>query len=115
MQMIDIFKILGLVLVATWVLWALYVFWMGIYRAYLDKRLVGINKVLAFPIWAIAIGVDVGFNIFLATILFLDLPREFLLTDRLKRYRKGFGWRSRVAEWICDRVLDVFDPRGDHC
>lgn len=102
--------------VGIWLFWALYVFSMGIYRAKLAGRLKGLNLVFAFPIVLLAVLVDVFSNIFIAPLLFWDWPRETLVTARLQRYRKHpNGWRRRIAERICEGMLDVFDPDGDHC
>lgn len=103
-------------LIYIWLGWALYVFVMGIYRAYLDKRLKGLNLIMAAPIAVFAIIMDVAANLFLAPILFLDLPKELLVTSRFKRYMaQEAGWRKRVSTYICENMLDIFDPRGDHC
>ena len=109
--------LLGASLAYVWAFWALYVLSMGLYRAYLLKRLIGFTKVLAYPIVVFAGAVDVVANLTLANILFLDLPHELLVTTRLKRYKAGdiTGWRYALANYICENMLDVFDPSGDHC
>lgn len=117
-QVLEYLKYTGLFALSVWVFWALYVFAMGVYRAYLDDRLRGLNYVFAAPIFLVAALVDVFFNLVVAPIVFLDLPREWLVTQRLQRYiAKGpkAGFRYRWAKIICDGVLDPFDPRGDHC
>lgn len=97
-------------------LWALYVFTMGIYRLKLNKNLRGLNKYLAYPIVLLAVIVDFTVNWTLAPILFLDIPREPLVTARLQRYlRHDNGWRYRLAVKICVGMLDMFDPRDKHC
>jgi hypothetical protein len=97
-------------------LWCTYVLVMGIYRAHLAKRLVGLNKVLALPIVIIGYVMDVATNWIVAPLFFLDWPREALVTSRLIRYkREDRGWRCRLATWICDELLDPLDPTGDHC
>jgi hypothetical protein len=99
-----------------WMFWALFVFTMGIYRAVLADRLKGLNYVLALPIVVVAITVDVLANLVIAPIVFLDVPREFLVTSRLVRYMAGpSGWRRTIAAFICDNMLDIFDPTGNHC
>ena len=108
--------VLSLVL-APWLLWALYVMVMGVYRAHLDKRLGPVTKVLALPWVALGFAVDVVVNLTFASILFLEPPRELLVTKRLQRHQRAAtsDWRSRLAAWICDHLLDVFDPTGHHC
>lgn len=101
---------------SMWALWAFYVFTMGVYRLHLSKELKGINAILAWPLVFVAYAIDILVNITPATIMFLDLPRELLVTSRLQRYmRQGSGWRCIVATYICDNMLDIFDPKGNHC
>src|SRR3990167_5408111 len=52
------------------------------------------------------------FSVILAT-----WPREFTLTSMLKRLQKTDAgkWRGRTAAWLCESLLNQFDPRGKHC
>jgi hypothetical protein len=54
-------------------------------------------------------------NVLVASVVFLDAPREFTTTGRLDRYwqPEGDSWRKRLALFIRHR-LDPFDPRGIH-
>jgi hypothetical protein len=99
-----------------WGFWALFVFTMGCYRAKISGRLKGLNLVFAFPIVVLAAAVDVVSNLLIAPIVFLDAPKELLVTSRLKRYMAGPDcWRKSIADYVCESVLDIFDPTGDHC
>jgi hypothetical protein len=100
-----------------YIFWLVYIVVMGIYRAHLNGKLNGaVIKTLSFPIVVTGFVMDVLANIFIATIVFLEPPREWLVTDRLIRYNKyDIGWRNKLAEWICKNLLDVFDPTGYHC
>lgn len=99
-----------------WIFWGMYVLVMGIYRAYLSHRLKGLVLVLSLPFVAVGYLMDVFANLTVASLVFLELPRELLVTDRLKRHmHKSKGWRFWLARYICDHLLDVFDPSGDHC
>lgn len=98
-----------------WLLWALYVLVMGLYRAHLDKRLGRTARVLGAPFLIVGWAMDVACNVTFAALLFLEPPRELLVTTRLKRHMKGSGWRRSVARWICSKLLDPFDPSGSHC
>lgn len=101
-----------------WIFWVLYVFTMGVYRAYLSKRLTGINFYLALPVVSIATLVDVIANFTIAIIVFADMPFELLVTQRLIRYQSEYhpnDFRKKLAIYICDNMLDIFDPRGNHC
>ena len=70
-------------------------------------------KILSIPAVVIALVVDVSFNI-LATIPFVDAPREWTFTSRMKRYKElsNDDWRSILAYGICRR-LNLFD--SEHC
>lgn len=99
-----------------WVFWYAYVLVMGLYRAHLDKRLGPIAYVLAAPVLVVGFALDVIANATIAWIVFLDRPRELLVTRRLKRYMAGRdSWRQRLAHAVCSRLLDPFDPTGRHC
>jgi hypothetical protein len=99
-----------------WGFWLLYILVMGLYRAHLQGRLGKVATVLAYPAVLLGYAVDAFSNITLATLFFADLPRELLVTTRLKRYKAiDDGWRKAAAEWICTNLLDPFDPSGDHC
>lgn len=94
----------------------MYVMVMGVYRAHLDGRLTPVTKVLAAPWVVLGFALDAAVNIIIATVVFLELPREFLVTTRLQRHiLHSHGWRGHLATWICDHLLDVFDPTGNHC
>jgi len=99
-----------------WLFWCAYVLVMGLYRAHLNGRLTGLNRIMAYPAVGVGYAMDIFANLVIAPIIFLDFPKEFLVTARLKRYMSaGTGWRYKVAEYVCNHVLDVFDPKGDHC
>ena len=106
------------VIAFLWTFWALYVLVMGFYRAKLTGRLNGVRLWLAAPWVLLGIAVDIFAQYTVAAVFFLDAPKmgEHLVTDRLQRYiKEGSGWRYQKAKWICDHLLDEFDPHGDHC
>lgn len=81
---------------------------------------------LQWPLIASTLVLDVILNIIVGTILFLDLPKELLLTARLQRYVTEPGaswsdlgakpsWRAKLAKFICKHLLDPYDPKGCHC
>jgi len=103
-------------LAITYALWLLYVLVMGLYRAKLQGRLSRVALVLGFPVYAIGYVLDVFVQLTIATVLFVELPREGLVTGRLTRHiKRGYGWRRDLSLWICGHLLDPFDPRGTHC
>lgn len=103
-------------LVSPWLLWALYVMVMGVYRAHLSRRLSATAKILAAPWVVLGFAVDVLVNITFASVMFLEPPKELLVTTRLQRHASAsHGWQRDLATWICSHLLDVFDPTGNHC
>ena len=107
---------IGYLALFLYIFWGLYVLVMGLYRAYLHKQLKGLNKLLAIPYILIGLLVDVVANIFVASVVFMELPKEWLVTTRLQRYMThNRGYKKRLATYICDHLLDVFDPTGNHC
>lgn len=108
--------IVAYITLAIWGFWGLYVLVMGLYRAHLQKRLSYAVYICGFPFLLIGLAVDVLMNMTVASFIFLDVPKQWLVTTRLARYvSKGTGWRYRIANWICNTLLDVFDPSGNHC
>lgn len=104
------------VAVYLYVFWLAYVLVMGLYRAHLAGRLQGAPLVLAAPVIALGLLMDVLANLFLATVFFLELPGEWLVTSRLAKYlKRPHDWRCAVAWWVCTHLLDPFDPNGTHC
>lgn len=106
----------ALILAALWGFWGVYVLVMGLYRAHLQKRLSWPTYALGAPFLLLGLVVDFIMNMTVATVVFLDIPRQGLVTTRLARYvALGSGWRFNVANWVCNNLLDVFDPSGNHC
>lgn len=108
--------------VYIWVFWLVYVVVMGFYRAYLAKRLNRVTFVMATPVLVVGYLLDMFCQYTLACLLFWDRPsswlKERLVTSRLQRYvaqGESAGWRFKVASYICDNLLDPFDPTGNHC
>lgn len=102
-------------LVCLWVLWGFYVLIMGLYRGHLGGRLTKVHYALSLPFLVVGFTIDVLANIVIASVIFLEPPTEFLVTQRLQRHLGAPTWRGRVARWICVQLLDVFDPTGAHC
>lgn len=103
-------------LLFLWAFWYCYILVMGLYRAHLAGRLNRFTYALALPALLVGYAMDVLANLTIASVVFLEPPREWLVTSRLQRYiAHGTGWRAAKARWICDNLLDVFDPSGNHC
>jgi hypothetical protein len=78
---------------------------------------------VGYPILFLGVAADFFYNVVLGTVIFQEWPREWLLTARLQRTLRdpdpGKAWwtysRKTVARWLCDNLLDPFDPGGSHC
>ena len=78
-----------------------------------------------YPVWAKLFAAafviqDVFLNLTAFTVLMLDVPREWTITERMRRYKSEcFGkqgirnYRYVVADNLC-KILNVFDKDG-HC
>lgn len=107
-------------MIAAYLLVYLYVFWLlflagaALYASW--KRMAVPVRILASPIVATLLVVDVLFNYTAATILFFEMPPKkcHTLTQRLSVYLLDNGWRSKVAHVICVYLLNPFQI-GGHC
>ena len=101
---------------ALYALWILFLAVMSLKRAYDDKTLSKPAYIFGLPLLVAGLLVDLFVNVTVATLVLLELPREFTVSDRLSRLVKGRkGWRKTGACWFCQHFLDVFDPSGKHC
>ena len=104
--------------VVFYALWLMYVLAMSFKRHWPGLGFVA--KALAAPVVVVGFVLDVSVHL-LSSVVFLDLPREVTLSHRLKRYNRNPStraidrYRRCVAGWVCTRLLDQFDPDGDHC
>ena len=104
-----------------WMVFSMWITWGGYLAMMPLKRNIKIlnnwNKIFGYPWFVVFLCLDCTFNIVFGTIIFLDLPRELLLTERLDRYLglNQSRWRHNLAYYFCTRFLDAFDPDGQHC
>lgn len=131
-------RVIGYALAYLWAFWAVYALVMGFYRAHLAGRLTPALWVLAAPFILLGLLMDALCQFTLAWLIFWQPPSltvehrvfaigsfarvlpvvrgDWLVTARLQRYvAEGSGWRFRLANWVCNNLLDIFDPTGNHC
>lgn len=96
-------------------LWLFYLAVMNLKRANDANKLTNTAYYLGLPILIVGYTLDVLANMLPVSVLFLEFPRELVVTARLSRHIQGDGWRSRLARWFCRNLLDQFDPSGCHC
>ena len=103
-------------LIAPYALWIFYLAIMSLSRAKQEGTISRIALLLGYPILLIGVVLDFIVNLIIMSLLFLEPPKELLVTKRLTRHvQKGKGWRQKLAYWICHHLLNAFDPSGDHC
>jgi hypothetical protein len=100
-------------------LWTFYGFYLAcsaLLRAHKEDKLTLSMKVLGYPILISGVLLDFIANITIFSILFLQIPKEFLVTSRLKKNLKvGKGWRYKFAKFICEQLLSNVDVDYNHC
>lgn len=102
-------------LALVYALWVFYLALMNLKRAKDAGTLRPWARRLGAPVLLLGYLLDVAVNLLVMTLLMAEAPREWLVTDRLKRHRVGSGWRASLARWMCRDLLDAFDPSGCHC
>lgn len=103
-------------IVTLYPLWICYLAVMGLMRARDAGTLTRDARILGAPMLYIGLLIDFLYNVTVCTILFLELPRELLVTSRVSRHKfQGQGFRKELATWICVNMLDPYDPAGCHC
>lgn len=120
----DLLNILQIISISTlifisltlWSLWILYVAMMNIDRSMADKPLPWQAKLIVYPTVGVFNVVEFVANVLVCTLIFLDLPREITVSDRLRRYYinpERYGWRLVIVNFI-KPMLDPFDHKGPH-
>jgi hypothetical protein len=94
-------------------LWILFLAVMNLARAKQDGTLSRTALILGTPILLVGFALDCFINVFVMTVVLLELPQELTVSERLKRHNRGDGWRKAIAQWA-EPLLDPFDPKGDH-
>jgi hypothetical protein len=104
------------------VLWAymLFLFFLAyipIHEAFERKALkleLDLMSCAAYATLALGLVLDIGFNIFFASLIFLELPEtdNLTFTKRCRKWRTDAGYRGEFARWVCER-LNVYQDR--HC
>lgn len=115
--MIDLLQTLGAAMLGLYALWVFYLAIMNLHRANEAQKLRPVAFALGVPVLLLGYLLDVVLNVLVMTVLFLELPQELTISDRLGRHLRGVrgGWRYQVARWVCSELLDQFDPTGRHC
>jgi hypothetical protein len=108
--------VLWMAFVILYITWMLYCAIMSLKKAKDENRLTTAMKVLGYPLLFIGYLFDIVANI-IVSVFMLHVPKELLLTAKLKRIQLEApnGWRNKTAMWICVNLLNPLDPTGHHC
>lgn len=105
----------GVALGSAYLLWGMFLAVMSLQRARDAGTLSKPAYWLGLPILYMGLTIDFLVNVVVATPLFLELPREWTVSARVSRHCGQDSWRGVIACWICDNLLNTFDPSGRHC
>ena len=100
-------------------LFLLFLLWIvisGLSRAHAEGRLSPHVIAVGTGIAYIGLAWDVLCNVLICTVIFLDIPREATLSQRLRRLLLTTGWRQRLALWFAVDLINPFsvDPSDPH-
>jgi hypothetical protein len=102
-------------LVCVYLLWVHYVAVMRLMQVRDAGHLTTAMKAIGYPALVVGLLLDLIVNTVVATLIFLELPKELTVSSRLTRHsERGEGWRMRVALAIRTALLDNIDPNGVH-
>ena len=102
-------------LLAFWALWVLFLAVMNLGQAKAEGKLRGFALWAGYTVLALGLLVDLVVQVLVASILWLEFPRELTVSERVARLCKhGSGWRLRLALWFRAVLLSPFDRSGGH-
>ena len=97
-------------------MWITWTFFLAVMHLRIIRDTIGFTKVNIIPAYStlvVGLILDATLNLVMCLPL-LDLPREMLLTGKLKRLiMEDLGWRGDVAEFLCQHFLVPADK--NHC
>ena len=104
----------AITIASVYLLWVHYVAVMRLMQVRDAGHLTAAMKAIGYPALFVGLLLDLIVNTFVATLIFLELPKEWTVSARLTRHSDGSGWRQRVAVAIRTALLDNIDPNGVH-
>lgn len=109
-------SVMALCVLGLYALWVFYLAWTNLERAEKAGQMSLPARILGAPVIWTGLFIDAVVNITIASLVFCELPREWLVTHRLERHLRGpDSWRKSLSKFICSHLLDSFDPSGRHC
>lgn len=100
---------------STVALWVAYLACMNLKSAYDSEEMTRPAYWLGVLVVAVFYALDFFVNFYVCSVLFMDLPRECTVTERLNREYSRGGWRADISSFIAKHFLNRYDPSGKHC
>lgn len=97
----------------AYLLFVLFVAGMNIKRVKNEGRLPRSVLILSIPLIVFGAVLDCLMNLTVASVVFWEIPKEWTVSQRVSRWEKKEGVRRVIAVWICQNLLNLFDP--GHC
>ena len=102
-------------LLAFWALWVLFLATMNLGQAKAEGKLKGFALWAGYTVLSVGLLVDFVVQVTVATVIWLELPRELTVSGRVERLcREGYGYRLALAMWFRHVLLSPFDRSGGH-
>ena len=102
-------------LLAFWALWVLFLATMNLKQSQDSGTLHGFALYAGYTVLGVGLLVDFLVQIGPATWLWLELPKELTVSERVARLcREGHGYRQALALWFRNTLLAQFDRSGGH-
>lgn len=102
-------------LLAFWLLWVLFLATMNLGQAKAEGKLKGFALWAGYTVLSVGLLVDFVVQVTVATVIWLELPRELTVSGRVERLcREGYGYRLALAMWFRHVLLAPFDRSGGH-
>lgn len=100
-------------IVGFFVLWFFFINVMT-WRKY-EAKIPKIIKPLLYVLAAVGYVIDVIFNIVYGSVMFLELPKQLTLSERLSEIlrRKSRGYKYKLAYFLCSKMIEPWDY--NHC
>ena len=103
------------VLLTVWLLFVFFLACMALQSALDRKTLTPWGLRVGYTVLVVGYVLDFTVQITLASVLFLELPKEITVSSRVKRLiTTDAGWRGDLAAWLRDHLLMPFDATGGH-
>ena len=101
-------------ILCVYLLWVHYVAVMRLMQVRDAGHLTTAMKAVGYPALVVGLALDLIVNTVVASVIFLEHPKEWTVSARLTRHSNSTGWRKRVAIAIRTALLDNIDPNGVH-